>query len=36
MKKEVERKIASYKNQDIKKNKLNKEKLITYEECLEN
>ena len=35
MKKEVERKLLSYKNQDIKKNKFNKEKLITYEECLE-
>ena len=35
MKKEVERKIQSYKNQDIKKNKFNKEKLIKYEECLE-
>ncbi len=34
MKKEVKRKIASYKNQDVKKNKYNKEKLITYEECL--
>lgn len=32
--KEVKRKITSYKNQDIKKNKYNKEKLITYEECL--
>ena len=36
MKKEVERKITSYKNQDIKKNKYDKEKLITYEECLKN
>ncbi len=35
MKKEVERKIQSYKNQDIKKNKFHKEKLIKYEECLE-
>ena len=35
MKKEIERKLLSYKNQDIKKNKLNKEKLITYDECLE-
>ena len=35
MKKEIERKLLSYKNQDIKKSKFNKEKLITYEECLE-
>jgi len=35
MKKEVERKISSYKNQDVKKSKFNKEKFIKYEECLE-
>ena len=34
VKKEVERKIAGYKNQDIKKKKLN-DNFITYEECLE-
>ena len=33
MKKEVERKLKSYKKQDEKKKKT--EKLITYEECLE-
>ena len=35
IKKEVERKINGYKNQDIKKKKLNENKLISYEECLE-
>ena len=35
MKQEVNRKLLSYKNQEIKKNKFDKEKLITYEECLE-
>ena len=35
VKKEVERKIKSYKNQDITKNKYDSEKLIKYEECLE-
>ena len=34
VKKEVERKINGYKNQDQKKKKLDKN-LITYEECLE-
>ena len=34
IKKEVERKINGYKNQDVKKKKLEK-KLITYEQCLE-
>ena len=34
VKKEVERKLAGYKNQDIKKKKLS-DKLISYEECLE-
>ena len=34
-KKEMERKIKSYKNQDITKNKHDPEKLIKYEECLE-
>ena len=34
VKKEVERKINGYKNQDQKKKKLD-ENLITYEECLE-
>ena len=34
IKKEVERKINGYKNQDVKKKKLEKN-LITYEECLE-
>ena len=34
IKKEVERKITGYKNQDIKKTKL-EENLITYEQCLE-
>ena len=35
MKSEVERKLKSYKNQDIKKKKYNEHKFITYEECLE-
>ena len=35
MKSEINKKLQSYKNQDIKKNKFNSEKLITYEECLE-
>jgi len=35
MKSEVDRKLLSYKNQDIKKNKFNKEKIISYEQCLE-
>ena len=34
VKKEVERKISGYKNQDVKKKKLEKN-FITYEECLE-
>jgi len=34
IKKEVERKINGYKNQDVKKKKLDKN-LITYEQCLE-
>ena len=34
IKKEVERKINGYKNQDVKRKKLEKN-LITYEECLE-
>lgn len=34
-KKELERKVKSYKNQDITKNKYNSEKLIKYDECLE-
>ena len=34
IKKEVERKLSGYKNQDIKKKKLS-DKLISYEECLE-
>ena len=34
VKKEVERKLSGYKNQDVKKNKLS-DKLISYEECLE-
>ena len=34
IKKELERKINGYKNQDVKKKKLEK-KLITYEQCLE-
>tara|TARA_B110000261_G_scaffold92085_1_gene104667 strand:+ start:1999 stop:2544 length:546 start_codon:yes stop_codon:yes gene_type:complete len=35
MKREVERKLNSYKNQDIKKKKYNENKFIKYEECLE-
>jgi hypothetical protein len=35
MKHEVERKLNSYKNQDIKKKKYNEQKFIKYEECLE-
>jgi len=35
MKGEVERKLSSYKNQDIKKNKFNNQKFISYEQCLE-
>ena len=34
IKKEVERKIKGYKNQDVKKKKLGKN-LITYDQCLE-
>lgn len=34
-KKELERKIKSYKNQDIAKNKHDPETLIKYDECLE-
>lgn len=34
VKKEVERKLSGYKNQDVKKKKLS-DKLISYEECLE-
>ena len=34
VKKEVERKLYGYKNQDVKKKKLS-DKLISYEECLE-
>ena len=34
VKKEVERKLSGYKNQDVKKRKLS-DKLISYEECLE-
>ena len=34
VKREVERKLSGYKNQDIKKKKLS-DKLISYEECLE-
>lgn len=34
VKREVERKLSGYKNQDVKKNKFN-DKLISYEECLE-
>ena len=34
VKKEVERKLSGYKNQDVKKRKLN-DNFITYEECLE-
>ena len=35
MKSEINKKLQSYKNQDIKKNKFNSEKFIIYEECLE-
>ena len=35
MKSEVERKINSYKNQDIKKKKYDGNKFIKYEDCLE-
>ena len=35
MQSEVERKINSYKNQDVKKNKYDENKFIKYEECLE-
>ena len=35
VKKELERKIKSYKTQDIKKNKLNEEKLIKIDECID-
>ena len=35
LKREVERKINGYKNQDIKKNFLDENKIIKYEECLE-
>jgi hypothetical protein len=35
MKSEVERKINSYKNQDVKKKKYDENKFIKYEECLE-
>ena len=34
IKKEVERKLSGYKNQDVKKKKI-EENFITYEECLE-
>ena len=34
VKKEVERKLSGYKNQDVKKKKL-EDNFITYEECLE-
>ena len=34
IKKEVERKLSGYKNQDVKKKKL-EDNFITYEECLE-
>ena len=34
VKKEVERKLSGYKNQDVKKRNLS-DKLISYEECLE-
>ena len=34
VKKELERKLSGYKNQDVKKKKL-EENFITYEECLE-
>ena len=35
VKKELERKIKSYKAQDIKKNKLNEENLIKIDECID-
>ena len=35
VKKELERKIKSYKMQDIKKNKLNEMKLIKIDECID-
>ena len=35
VKKELERKIKSYRTQDIKKNKLNEEKLIKIDECID-
>ena len=35
LKREVERKINGYKNQDIKKKFLDENKIIKYEECLE-
>ena len=35
VKKELERKIKSYRAQDIKKNKLNEEKLIKMDECID-
>ena len=35
VKKELERKIKSYKTQDIKKDKLNEEKLIKFDECVD-
>jgi len=35
VKKEMERKLRGYKNQDTKKKILNEKKLISYEECLE-
>ena len=35
VKKELERKIKSYRSQDIKKHKLNEEKLIKMDECID-
>ena len=35
VKKELERKIKGYRAQDIKKNKLNEEKLIKIDECID-
>ena len=35
VKKELERKIKSYRAQDIKKDKLNEEKLIKMDECID-
>ena len=35
LKREVERKLNGYKNQDIKKKNLDENKIIKYEECLE-